>query len=102
MKFELDIKVSGKVSNGEVGIGLEGCDKVEESLGVKVVSREKLFRLIKLLTGSVRRLVRLWMLLSMRLSLEFLVTAREIRIQLLILIKGTVQEVVVLVWHLMR
>ena len=33
MKFELDIKVSGKISNGEVEIGLEGCDKVEESLG---------------------------------------------------------------------
>ena len=33
MKFEIDIKVSGKVSNGEVEIGLGGHDKVEEVLG---------------------------------------------------------------------
>lgn len=33
MKFEIDIKISGKVSNGEVEIGLGGHDKVEEVLG---------------------------------------------------------------------
>lgn len=33
MKFELNIKISGKVSNGEVEIDLGGHDKVEEVLG---------------------------------------------------------------------
>lgn len=33
MKFEIDIKISGKVSNGEMEIGLGGHDKVEEVLG---------------------------------------------------------------------
>ena len=37
MKFEIDIKVSGKVSNGEVEIGLGGHDKVEEVLGLSLI-----------------------------------------------------------------
>lgn len=49
MKFEIDIKISGKVSNGEVEIGLGGHDKVEEVLGGdgsaldEVVSIQKAF-----------------------------------------------------------